>query len=494
MMRMQSFISHALFSLLVFTSTFTFESIDEFELIFQSTQELLDKDFYELDLHATTADYDEPYALDDHCDENAKNKTPEKEWTFIIYMAADNDLRSLAARNIKQMAQVGSTDQLNIIVHLDIRLSGNKKVTRRYYVAKNKIIHLNGDDAGSQHMDSGSPDTLISCCHFAIENYPAQHYALMFWNHGSGIIDPGRGRIINPTDLFKFNPDTFKLELNRTIGFLDYMAWLNRQERGICWDDSTGNYLTNQKLSHALHTIFTQDLHGKKFDIIGFDACLMSMLEVCSLVKDYADIIVASQEVVLGTGWEYGKLFAPFEKQSITPEQWATHCVLAYEQSYKPITNDYTLSAIKLTNIASLENNINQIAYLLLQAFQKQTHNSVTNMINICRNKNNCTHFDEPSYIDLHHFYTNLLQHLSRITLQNAALEKELKINLQQKLEEGCKLITSLVFCNVTGKNLANARGVSIYFPLNRIHPSYRTGTFATHNQWGTFLMHYLAS
>lgn len=42
-------------------------------------------------------------------------------------MAADNDLRGFAGRNIQQMAQVGSNDNINILVHLDIRLSATEK-------------------------------------------------------------------------------------------------------------------------------------------------------------------------------------------------------------------------------------------------------------------------------------------------------------------------------------------------------------------------------
>ena len=51
----------------------------------------------------------------------------EKEWTLILYISADNDLRNFAIRNIKQMAKIGSNQNINIVVHLDIKLSGNKK-------------------------------------------------------------------------------------------------------------------------------------------------------------------------------------------------------------------------------------------------------------------------------------------------------------------------------------------------------------------------------
>ena len=78
---------------------------------------------------------------------------------------------------------------------------------------------------------------------------------LVFWNHGTGIIDPATGKIINSVDLFTFNNATHKLDLDRSIGFLDFITILEKEQRGICWDDSTGHYLTNQKLEEALSYI-----------------------------------------------------------------------------------------------------------------------------------------------------------------------------------------------------------------------------------------------
>ena len=40
-----------------------------------------------------------------------------KPWTFMVYIAADNDLRAFAANNIKQMASVGSNQNINIVIH-----------------------------------------------------------------------------------------------------------------------------------------------------------------------------------------------------------------------------------------------------------------------------------------------------------------------------------------------------------------------------------------
>lgn len=431
--------------------------------------------------------------------QRAKNhKEPKKKWVLIVYMAADNDLRSFAARNIKQMASIGSNEHLTILAHLDIRVTGNKKITRRYYVEKDKIIHVNVDDPSTQKMDSGDPQTLISCCKWAIENHPADHYALVFWNHGTGILDPSSGRVFNSSELFMFNPLSNKLELDRSVPFMDFVTLVNARkneelkQRGICWDDSTGNFLNNQKLESALNTICQESLGGKKFDLIGFDACLMSMIEVASLVKNYAHVMVGSQEVELGSGWNYQMVLSPFVDTAPTPKEFAQHITTIYSDTYNKITNDYTQSAVDLDNINELETNVDVVAKLLLECFKYQKGKSVKNAVKTSRNKLLCTHFDEPTYIDLHHFYTNLLLNLKYFSFDDDAKAQTSLNSLKAALADGCTLIKKLVLANVAGKNLSNAMGISIYFPLAKIHPSYRKAPFAQSNAWIDFLNQYL--
>lgn len=443
-------------------------------------------------------------SLNDNNELTRHRNAQTKDWTFIVYIAADNDLRGFAARNIKQMAEVGSNNNINIAVQLDIRITGNKKITRRYYIEPNKILHVNSDDPLSQKMDSGDPRTLVSCCKWAIESYPAQNYALILWNHGTGIIDPEKGRIINPSSLFAFNPTNNKLELDRTISFLDFINdtynideldlskshLLDDPERGICWDDSTGNYLSNQKLDWALNEICTTMLGGKKLSILGFDACLMAMIEIADIAKKYAQLMVSSQEVELGAGLDYEKVLAPFRSGSLDPQTFAKHTVEAYHQVYSKITNDYTMSAMNLIDTDKLSQNINLVAGLLIECLKNQKNNSVKNAVQVSKNKLLCTHFDEPSYIDLHHFYSNLLANLKHFLLNNGDQTKQ---QLATALTEGQNLIKKFVIANRAGKNLSLAQGVSIYFPERRIHGSYKKTLFAAQNKWINFLTQYLA-
>lgn len=426
--------------------------------------------------------------------EITKSKQTRKKWTLIVYVAADNDLRGFAARNIKQMAAIGSNSDLNICVELHIRISGNKKISRRYYIEQNKIVHVNADDPNTQKMDSGDPKTLVKCCGWAIQNYPAEHYAIVLWNHGTGVIDPTSGRIINASELFTFNAIKNKFELDRSIGFLDFLNSAQcAGQRGICWDDTTGNYLNNQKLDAALAEICSKYLPGKKIDLLGFDACLMAMLEVSNIVKKYAHILVSSQEVELGTGWNYQQVLQIFEQETPDKEAFARHIVNAYQKTYAKITDDFTLSAINLDQINDLEENISFISTLLTECMRKQKNNTARRMVVASRDRGVCTHFNEPSYIDMHHFYSNLQANLATLALTNDQESDAMKSMLNNALMQGCSLIKQIAFANTVGKNLSRAQGISIYFPENRVHYSYRKTTFAAQNEWPTFLTHYLA-
>lgn len=354
-------------------------------------------------------------------------------------------------------------------------------------------MHVNAEDPLTQKLDSGDPKTLVKCCSWAMQNYPAEHYAVVLWNHGTGVIDPTSGRIINASELFTFNPIINKLELDRSIGFLDFVNNETQDQRGICWDDSTGNYLNNQKLEAALQEICATNLEGKKITILGFDACLMSMLEVANLVKKYAHILVSSQEVELGTGWNYQQVFQIFEQETPDPATFARHIVNAYNKTYIKITDDFTLSALNLDKLDHLEANVTQVSQLLIDCLKKQRNGSARRMIAASRDKGVVTHFDEPSYIDLHHFYVNLQAHIRNLALTNDQETAAIKEALNQKLSQGCSLIKHITLANTVGKNLSQAHGISIYFPENRIHYSYRKTPFSAANEWPTFLTHYLA-
>jgi hypothetical protein len=421
---------------------------------------------------------------------NNTQGSTKKPWTIIVYAAADNNLRDYASRNIKQMSAVGSNANVNLCVHLDIRMLANKKMTKRYYIEKNNPVQI---DLSSEKapMDSGDPQTLISACRWAMTNYPANHYMLVLWNHGTGIIDPYGRRQIDTNTLFNYNPNTNSYELDRSVGFLDLIEALN-DPKGICWDDSTGNYLTNQKLEQALSEIKNNLMGGTKFDIIAFDACLMSMLEVAEITKRYANIQISSEEVEPGPGWRYDEALSLFARGNPDSQTLSMHIVDAFAHAYKASGNhpgfaDYTQSALDLNQIDTLENAIDKLGSLLHEALQSDQGSSYKNIIQNSKRKGACTHFNEPTYVDLLHLLNNLHKNIRESLPGRNALANE----ITKTIQDAQAAIKRVVIRNVSGPNLPQASGISIFFPERKIHPSYKKSNFAKNN-WTKFLTSYL--
>lgn len=421
---------------------------------------------------------------------------PKKEWTVIVYMAADNDLHPFAWKNLKQMEQIGSNENINIIVQLNT--PGNSTPTKRYIIKKGRRILALDPVSPNTKLNSGHPQTLIDCVAWAAEHYPANHYGLIFWNHGSAAIDPNFSKTVNPCDLFYCDPVDNMLTIDRGISYLTLLAQMNQgaqfaDKRGICFDDTFKSYISNADLDIALRTVKQVVLNGKNLDVVIFDACLMSMIEIASIVRKYADFMATSQEVVYGTGQNYEYLFRPFLTGVLEPKNFARHAVIAYEQTYQKIINDYTFSALDLKMCANLENNINTVARLLQEALAHQAGYSVSNMLRKCKSTQFCTCFDEPSYIDLSDFCNNVLGHIAHINLKNKQHEQQLQTALRQALLQCIESIQLLVFENRIGQKLNRAKGISIYFPEHAIAPNYFKSPFALSSFWSQLLTKYLS-
>jgi hypothetical protein len=162
--------------------------------------------------------------------------------------------------------------------------------------------------------------------------------------------------------------------------------------------------------------------------------------------------------------------------------------VSAYNETYKQVTDDYTLSAINLDEVDIIEQHVNSVAISLKKCLAQQLHNSVINSIKASRNKVLCTHFEEPTYVDLHHWVTNLLTNMQHFALRPSAENNTLLATLKQDALALKGSIEKVVFASCTGKKLNKAKGISIYFPEKFIFKSYVTCPFAQHNEWRSFL------
>jgi clostripain len=233
----------------------------------------------------------------------------------MVYLDADNNLESAGINDINEMEMVGSTTDVNIVVQVD-RIpysvlaannegyaddisNGNWTTTRRYYITQDfDSVQINSQlksDLGE--LNTGDPQTLADFANWAVTNYPAKKYLLVIWNHGGGF---------------------------RSLNLA----------KDIAWDDTSGgDKITMPELEYALSTINTQ--MGKKIDIVGMDACFMAMTEVAYQIKDYADILIASEESEPGDGWPYDTILGELVGNPlISSEQLAVDIVDKYIFSY----------------------------------------------------------------------------------------------------------------------------------------------------------------
>ena len=194
----------------------------------------------------------------------------QKPWTFLVYMARDNSLSDEGTFNIDQMKSVAN-ENANILVFDSHKLNGVKE-SQKLVITNNSVQVIET----LPNLDSGSPDTFLQACLWAVNDFPSDKLAIIAWDHGSG-------------------------PLNR--------AGKQYTERGFCYDDTTNNNLTDVNILNPLAQI-VKARGGKAIDLFGFDACLMADVEIIAGLAAYTGIVVASQQTVPGTGWDYSAALA----------------------------------------------------------------------------------------------------------------------------------------------------------------------------------------
>jgi hypothetical protein len=256
-------------------------------------------------------------------------------WTVMIYLDADNDLGPSSKFNLNQMEAVGSTQNVTVIVQLDT-YGGT---TKRYKVEKGSLTLL--EDMGELDMSAGA--TLQNFVSSSVHAYPADHYALILWDHGQGWKGDSQTKVAKSM-------------------FNDY---------------DNGNYstfLSNYYIAAALAD--AQSDTGIKLDIIGIDACVMSVIEAAYEFRNVADIFVASQELVALSGWDYTDLLTRLVNNPLmTPVALSKAMVESFKNYYSNSSyTDQTLAALALnkkyssdgvSDIVTLARAVNDLALRL---------------------------------------------------------------------------------------------------------------------------------
>lgn len=399
--------------------------------------------------------------------EKQSDKAPAiAEWSFLTYIAADNNLAPYASYNINDMTKGAATGtSSNILVQWD--QPSNKKTFRYRVTPSGKI------DAGSISTEMGynPANELVAAVQWMVSKYPAKKYAIVLWNHGSGIED--------------FSPGS----------------------RGILYDDAQRTCLTNAGLVAALTKI--KQMLGKKLDLMAMDACLMAMVEVAYQMKDTVEMFVASEQTIPGEGFPYSKFLKPLTTNPATTTalQLAQNMVTGYQQFYtnQMPTSDFTLSAINLSLIDGVKQNIQQFI-TAVNACARADSIATKNLILNARNS--AKSFEMAEYIDLYSFYAGILAQRKLARPKSDLIlnhKKENKPNqkassaYQTALDalytivlDGLTKINAAVVQNATGPVYAGVKGLAIYYPkAGSIDNTYKVTKFAKDTAWMNFIQTY---
>ena len=353
------------------------------------------------------------------------------EWTFIYYSDADDDiLEEDLWFDINEMEVVGSNPQMNIVVQIDraegaFSGDGDWTDTRRLYITQdadlNQITSPIVESIGE--ADMGSPQTLLDFITWTIQKYPAKKYALIMSDHGGGW----------------------------TGGFSDMQA---------------GTQLSMPQIVSVVEQV-QQSMGAQKFEIIGFDACLMGMAEIYGALYPYSNYMVASEEVIPSTGWSYAAWLAQLAQNPTMDGRGATQAIVstyiiqdtalslrASSSEILEVEAGTTLSAVESARMPDVIGAMNQFISVMATLDQ----NYVAQAREYTRSYYSIFGEDSPSpYIDLGNFAEILANETGDPAVSQAA--EQLKI-----------AISSAVVAEKHGQRMAGSNGISFYFPISDIY------------------------
>jgi|GEM_PF-2583846 len=368
------------------------------------------------------------------------------EWTVLIYLDGDNDLEREAIDDFLEMATVGSSATVNILVQFD-RIPGydarygDWSGTLRFRVTRGMTPEPQHALLDLGEVNMGDPKTLADFVSWGMATFPARRTALILWNHGDG---------------------------------WRAASSVKGGRKAICWDDTGGrDALDIVELRNVLAAI-TQE-GATPLDLLAFDACLMAMIEVDAQIAPFVQVRVGSEDTEPGTGYPYDTIL----RDLVQHPDWngaalGTMIVERYYQAY----GGETQSAVRLgENYTPLLDAVDRLALALLD--------HQTTEMEIIRAARRQVRSFEVDYVDLADLARLIATTTTAGPLRNAA----------QAVVEAVKRVT---LANRYGASLVGANGISIYFPAQPAHwdplyagdSGYLAFTIQTH--WDEFLQAYL--
>ncbi|MBR1386354.1 MAG: hypothetical protein IJ568_05950 [Bacilli bacterium] len=343
------------------------------------------------------------------------------------YYAATTDIKEMINSNINY-------EDVNILIY-----TGGAKKWHTDSIPNNRhaLFELNSSglelieeyDVSSNMLD---PYNLSYLLKYGYENYKTEFYDLILWDHGAGPI--------------------------YGYGYDEY------------------NVLDSMSLEEVRTALENSPFNGaNKLELVGFDACLMSSIEVASVLSDYASYMVASQEVEPGAGWDYS--FLSNTNRKMDSIKFGESIINTYESYYekRKYIKGISLSLLKLNKVENVEKALNNL-------FSSMDENLVIEFSNVSRSRSSSKSFGRIANEDYYYDLVDLNDLISK---------------LPEKYYDDVNILVAalqdLVIYQKT--DLEDTNGVSIYFPyenkkqITAVMDVYKDLNFATsyYNYIGNF-------
>lgn len=278
---------------------------------------------------ATQGSYGTPIEIEgmrDHYVDTSAAKSA----TVLVYMCGA-DLETYSAAGSKDLQEMVNAE-LGENVKVVIQTGGAKQwhfsrsasaQTRQRWLISNEGMYLLGDVGPGTMLEQQS---VTDFANWGIQNFPADRYIFVFWDHGGGTIG-GYGS----DELYPRQRPLSLLELRNALAD------------------------TNQK-----------------FDMVGFDACLMGTIETAYALEPVADYLLASEEYELGDGWYWtGFLTALGKNPAIDTVELGKVAIDEFTEYYfNQRQGSITLSIVDLREVPHV--------YEQMGTFLKAAENSIT--------------------------------------------------------------------------------------------------------------------
>ena len=404
-------------------------------------------------------------------------------WTVLVYLAGDNNLDQSGAGDLLEMKKAGSTPRVAVVAEFD---RGTGRGAKRYLLRKGGTLAADAV-ASLGRLNTGDPKNLLDFVRWGVKTSPAERYALVLWNHGQGWDDTDiyadeRHRRLRPLARGRVRRALFRPPVRRLLR----SAIRKYESRAILLDDDAKDFLDNVELKRVLAA--SAEAAGGRLDVLGMDACLMSMAEVGYQVRESAAFTVGSEQTEPGDGWPYDRILRALQKRpEMGAKELSATIVREYLASYAP-ADGVTQSACDLAGADALAKAVAALAGPLTAALADEAQRG-----RILAARARVQAYEVPDNVDLADLCALLAEAMPGTAVAERCREVVKAVSGGAgSMERGAAGGGYVVAQGSKGADLAHSRGVAIYFPTMAVSPLYARLDWAQATGWGRFLEAYL--